>query len=309
VTGHLHLLAYVADSTNRLSHVHLPWLVAGLTLQATSLSLRAFAWRNIIRGAYPDRKVPVIGIGAAYIAGVAANSVLPAKGGELVKVGAARLQIERSEAATLGASLGVLGAFDLLVGTAITAAVLLTDSVPGLDPARLLSIPPWVLPALVVAVVATALASRAPRLRRSLAALRQAVVASLAVVRRPRRYALGVAVPQLAAWGCRIGVAASLLAAFGLRPTLSSAAVVVVAGGLAGLVPGSPGGLGAQQVLLVYALGATAAAGSIVAFSLGMQVALVALQVLLGIGASMIAMRVAHPIRAVRALRAQSAAA
>jgi uncharacterized membrane protein YbhN (UPF0104 family) len=156
----------------------------------------------------------------------------------------------------------------------------------------------------VLLLLGAAVASRAPRLRSRLARVRHAAVASLAIVRRPRRYAVQVALPQLAAWACRLGVAASLLAAFGLRPSLGSAAVVVVAGGLAGLVPGSPGGLGAQQVLLVYALGATAAAGSIVTFSIGMQVALMLLQVTLGIVAAMIAVRVAHPVRAVRALRA-----
>ena len=295
MTDHFHLLNYLAGSTQRLSHVDLPWLLAGLALQATSLGLRGFAWRNIVRGAYPDRRVPAIGIGAAYVAGVAANADLPAKAGELVKVGAARLQVERSEAATLAATLGVLSVLDLVVGSVITTVVLFTGAVPGLDPSRLLSIPGWAVPALAVIAIAAAAASRAPRLRRALATVRRGVAASLAIVRQPRRYALEVAAPQLAA--------------FGLRPTLGSAAIVVVAGGLAGLMPGSPGGLGAQQVVLVYALGATAAAGSIVAFSLGMQMALMALQVILGVGAAMIAVRIAHPIRAVRALRALSAAA
>jgi uncharacterized membrane protein YbhN (UPF0104 family) len=307
VTDDVHLLSDIAGSTARLSHVDLRWLLAGLALQATSLALRGFAWRNIVRGAYPDRRVPVVGIGAAYVAGVAANSILPAKGGELVKIGGARLQVERSEATTLAASLGVLSIFDLCIGLLITTAVLLTGAVPGLDPARMLSIPGWVVPAVVLLLLGAAVASRAPRLRRRLDGVRHAAVASLAIVRRPRAYAVQVALPQLAAWACRLGVAASLLAAFGLRPSPGSAAVVVVAGGLAGLVPGSPGGLGAQQVLLVYALGATAAAGSIVTFSIGMQVALMLLQVALGIVAAMIAVRVAHPLRAVRALRALTA--
>ncbi len=309
MTADIHLLDALAGSTQRLSHVALPWLLAGMALQATSLGLRGFAWRNIVRGAYPDRRVPVVGMGAAYVAGVAANAVLPAKAGELVKIGAARLQVERSEAATLAASLGVLSALDLVVGSIITTVVLFTGAVPGLDPSRLLSIPGWAVPALAAVAVAVVVASRAPRLRGALATVRHGISASLAIVRQPRRYALEVAAPQLAAWVCRLGVAGSLLAAFGLRPTLGSAAIVVVAGGLAGLMPGSPGGLGAQQVVLVYALGATAAAGSIVAFSLGMQMALMGLQVILGVGAAMIAVRVAHPVRAVRALRALSAEA
>jgi len=301
------VFAAIAGSAQRLSHIHLPWLMLGLGLQVASLAFRAFAWRNIVRGAYPDRRVPTLGMGAAYVAGVAANCLLPAKGGELVKIGGARLQVERSDSATLAASLGVLGLLDLCIGSAITLTVLFTGAVPGLDPGRLLSAPGWAVPAAVAVVAAIAVAGRVPAARRLLAKLRGAAVASTAVVRQPRVYAVRVALPQVAAWGCRIGVAASLLAAFGLRPTPASAAVVVVAGGLAGLVPGSPGGLGAQQLLLVYALGATAAAEQIVTFSVGMQLALTLLQVALGIGAAMIAMRVAHPLRAVRALRAQLA--
>lgn len=307
MTDDLQVFDAIAGSAQRLSHIHLPWLMAGLALQVASLALRSFAWRNIVRGAYPDRRVPALGMGAAYVAGVAANCILPAKAGELVKIGGARLQVEGSDAPTLAASLGVLGVLDLCIGFSITLTVLLSGAVPGLDPARLVSAPGWAVPVAVAALGAIAVAARVPRARRLLTRLRQAAVASTAVVRQPRVYALRVALPQVAAWACRIGVAASLLAAFGLRPTPASAAVVVVAGGLAGLVPGSPGGLGAQQLLLVYALGATAAAEQIVAFSVGMQLALTLLQVVLGIAAAMIAVRVAHPVRAVRALRAQLA--
>jgi hypothetical protein len=309
VTDHIRLLDAISGSAQRLSHIHLPWLMLGLALQAASLGLRGYAWRNIVRGAYPDRHVPAVGLGAAYVAGVAANCVLPAKAGELVKIGGARLQVERSEATTLAASLGVLSLFDLCVGLLITVTVLLTGAVPGLDPARALAAPGWALPAAVALLAAAVVTARVPAARRLAARLRGSVVTATAVMRRPREYVLSVALPQSAAWACRLGVAASLLAAFGLRPTPGSAAVVVVAGGLAGLVPGSPGGLGAQQLLLVYALGATAAAGSIVTFSLGMQLALMVLQVGLGVGAAMIAVRVTHPLRAVRALRAQAAAA
>lgn len=307
MTDDIRLLDALTGSAQRLSHMHVGWLVLGLALQASSLGLRGFAWRNIVRGAYPGRRVPVVGIGAAYVAGVAANCVLPAKAGELLKIGGARLQVERSDTATLAGSLGVLSLLDLCIGTGITVTVLLTGAVPGLDPTRILSAPGWAVPVALAALAAAVVASRVPPARRLAARLRSAAVAATAVLRRPREYALRVALPQAAAWACRLGVAASLLAAFGLRPTPGSAAVVVVAGGLAGLVPGSPGGLGAQQLLLVYALGATAAAGSIVTFSVGMQLALTLLQVVLGIGAAMVAVRVANPLRAVRALRAQAA--
>lgn len=294
------LVAHLARAVQDLAQVRWPWLLAGLVLQTLSLGLRATAWRNIIAAAYPDRRVPRLGIGAAYVLGVAANGVFPAKVGEVAKVAVARLQVERSETSALVASLGVLSGFDLLVGTVITLAVVLSGVVPGLAPSAMLSAPQWALPGLAAALLVVLVASRSRWGRAGLRRLMVGVSSSLAIVRTPRAYLTRVAIPQTLAWFCRIGVAASLLAAFGLHPSIASAAVIVVAGGLAGLLPGTPGGLGPQQILLVYALGATAAADKIVAFSVGMQLSVMALQLVLGTAALMIAVRIAHPLRAFR---------
>jgi uncharacterized membrane protein YbhN (UPF0104 family) len=112
-----------------------------------------------------------------------------------------------------------------------------------------------------------------------------------------------VAVLQLVSWVCRIAVAGCLLAAFGLPATVQAAAVVVIAGSLAGLMPASPGGLGAEQVLVAYALGGSAATGQIVTFALGAQLAVIGLQIMLGVLAAMVMMRILHPARAISAVR------
>ena len=50
------------------------------------------------------------------------------------------------------------------------------------------------------------------------------------ILRTPRRYAIAVAVPQLAGWACRVGAAAFFLEAFGIPGTLRNALLVMVVG-------------------------------------------------------------------------------
>jgi uncharacterized membrane protein YbhN (UPF0104 family) len=157
-----------------------------------------------------------------------------------------------------------------------------------------------VLLALGIVAVAVVVCLVARRLSRRLHGLRDRLVQGLAVMRSPRRYLLDVAPLQLAAWVCRLGAAMFLLAAFGLPATLSAALLVLVVGSMANAAP-VPGGLGTHQLALAYALHATASTTTIVAFSVGMQVAFTALNVAMGVTALMIALRTFRPMAAVRA--------
>jgi uncharacterized membrane protein YbhN (UPF0104 family) len=298
------IVADFASAPARLAGVSLPLLAAGLGFQALGLVLRGLAWRNILRAAHPDRRVPAGAVIGAYVTGVAANGILPAKGGEVAKVVLARRAVRGSSTPTIVAALGVLSLFDAVVGLAIIAALIATGTVPGMSPGRLVSVDPRLAAAGAAALLVLGAAiGLSSGLHRRLRRAAGQAVSSLAVLRSPGTYVRTVAGLQAAAWGCRLGVAATLLDAFGIRPTPATAATVVVLGGLAGLVPGAPGGLGSQQLVLAYALGATAATASIVVFSVGMQVAIASFQVVLGLGALMLVLRVAHPLRAVRELR------
>ena len=75
----------------------------------------------------------------------------------------------------------------------------------------------------------------------------------LRIVRQPGRYACTVLPFQIVAWACRIGVVWLVLAAFGIRTSLATAALVVVLNGASTFVP-VPGGAGTQQVLATFAL-------------------------------------------------------
>jgi hypothetical protein len=93
-----------------------------------------------------------------------------------------------------------------------------------------------------------------------------------------------------------------MLAAFGVPATLPIAGLVVVASGMSTLVPATPGGAGAQQLLVVVALQQVASAASALSFSIGMQVGVTLVNTAIGILAMTLVFRTMRPA-ALRALR------
>ena len=92
-----------------------------------------------------------------------------------------------------------------------------------------------------------------------------------------------VALPQLVDWTVRVGTAYALLAAFGLPTAVRYALLVVVIDSVSTALPFTPGGIGAQQGLLVFALGGAATSGQVLAFSIGAQAVILAFNVVLGL--------------------------
>lgn len=268
------------------------WLAIALGLQLTNLGFRALAWRNVLTAAYPSARIRLVDVGAAYAAGVALNAYTPARAGEALKVALLRLRLPGTSIPTIAASSSVILLFDALMGGALLAAAWafgVVPSVPRPSPATALAV-------VAVLTLAAAVLRRSSRLR---AHLRRGG----AILGSPRAYARGVVLPQLGAWACRLGVAFSLLAAFGLPATLPFAAVVVVAGGLSTLVPATPGGAGTQQLLVVYALHTAVSAASALSFSIGMQVGITLVNTIVGIAGLALLLGTLRPTAVRAALR------
>ena len=295
MSGATHMLATVGD---RLAGADLRLVLVALVLHVANHVLRSVAWRGVVSAAYPEQRVRFLPVLTAYAGGVALNAVAPARGGDAVKVGLVRAAVPGSTVATVAATLSVLVALDIAIGTALMLAVGLTGAVPldlggGVD--RAVAAAPVALGVLALAGVAGFLLRH--RLRTLGARLRQGG----AVLRTPGRYLHAVAVPQVGAWCCRVGVVLCLLAAFGLPATVPLAALVMVVGGASTVVPLTPGGAGTQQVLLALALSHTASAAAVVSFSLAMQASVTVINALLGLAAAMAVCRTARPLTAVRA--------
>ena len=92
-------------------------LAIALVFHLANHGLRSLAWRNVLAAAYPDRRVGLLPVMAAYAAGVALNAIAPARGGDATKVALVRAQIPGSSQVTVAATMPVLMVFDMLAGT------------------------------------------------------------------------------------------------------------------------------------------------------------------------------------------------
>lgn len=289
------------SASDRFGQLDGRFLLPALVLQLMTLVFRALAWRGVLVAAYPGRRISALSVGGAYAAGVAMNAFTPARGGELAKVLIARRRIQGSTVPTLAASLTVVLLADALIGGVLVCTLWVTGVLPVLPP------PPGPMAleaaALGLAVV-TAVAALAYRLRpEQIRHVARRAMQGLRIVRQPARYACTVLPFQLAAWSSRIGVVWLVLAAFGIRASLATAALVVVLNGASTLVP-VPGGAGTQQVLAAYALQGAVSAATAVSFSLGMQLGVTAVNVTVGLVAMMLLFRTVRPAGAVRSARA-----
>ena len=124
-----------------------------------------------------------------------------------------------------------------------------------------------------------------------------------ALLSEPRRFLREAVTWQAGAWLARVAVAFAALHAFGLPASLLDAVLVVVVTGLAGVIPFLPGGVGAQQAMLVYALRKTASAASVVTFGVGMQLGVTLVDLTVGVIALLITFRTLALRNALRASR------
>lgn len=283
----------------RLADVDLRLAAVALAFQLGNLVLRALAWRNVLAAAYPDRRVPILSVGAAYAAGVGLNAYVPARAGEALKIALVRMRLPGSSVATIAASSTVLVLFDLVLGLVLVLAAAAAGMLPAPDV-------PASAPLLAAAAIALAavLALVARQARGRLSRLRGQLAQGGSILRTPALYLRRVAAVQAAAWACRGAVVYFLLLAFGLPATPAVAALVVIASGLSTVVPLTPGGVGTQQALLVLVLHETVSTASALSFSVGMQVAITTANTLVALAALMLLFRTLTPTTALRAARA-----
>jgi uncharacterized membrane protein YbhN (UPF0104 family) len=293
------MIQLFAAVVQRFGEVDVRLAALALCFHLANHVLRSVAWRNVLAAAYPDRRVRLLDIGAAYAIGVALNAVLPGRGGDAAKVMLARSRIPGSSVPTIAATMSVIVLFDMLAATLLVLVVCLTGAVPF---APSLPAPSAVaLLAVVVVVLAVVVgALAAPRVASRLRMLRQRIAQGGAILRMPRRYARQVVLVQAGAWTCRIAVVFFLLAAFQLPASVPTAGLVMVVAGLSTLVPLTPGGAGTQQAMLAYALRQTVSAAGAVSFSVGMQAGVTVVNALLGVVAAMVAFRTLRPLAAAR---------
>jgi uncharacterized membrane protein YbhN (UPF0104 family) len=247
------------------------------------------AWRNSIAAAYPEQEVPWPSIYGAYVSAVGVNAVLPARGGDAVKLYLAHRSVPDSTYATLAATLAVLAIFDatmatLIFGYALTLGVLpglgVLPHLPGFD-FRWVGQSPELAIVLGLALVIFGIFGGywlRFRVHDFKDHLRQGVV----IVRDRRRYLREIAAWQAGDWLLRFVAIWFFLDAFGIEQTVRNVLLVQVTQSLATLVPVSPGGIGTEQAFIVYVFDRAVSTSRLLSFSVGMKLTLVATNVAVG---------------------------
>jgi uncharacterized membrane protein YbhN (UPF0104 family) len=261
--------------------------IALLCLLAMQLA-RAWAWRNVLKAAYPEQRIPYLGVAASYLAGAGINAIVPAHAGDVTKVFLVKRQIPDSSYPAVTSSFLVQTVFDTSVGILVLLYAITQGLLPPLPqipklPAFEISFwaenPKWFFIALGVTLLAIAIGIYylAHHVRRFWARVRQGLV----ILTEPRRYLREVFAWQGIGWLFRFAAFWFFLEAFGIGGSVGSVMLVMSCQAIANVVPFTPGGAGAQQALLVATLeGPTRTA--VLSFSVGTQIAMAAWSAVLG---------------------------
>jgi uncharacterized membrane protein YbhN (UPF0104 family) len=268
------------------------WSALGLALvcHAIKLLFRARAWQNIVRAAYPAARLRYRHAVGAYVAGVGVNSVLPARGGDVVKVYLVKHRTEGSTYPTLASTLVVETIFDFFVAGALmiwalSIGVLPTHQVyariPTVDWKFFLLHERATLIGLGLLAGAGVIAFFWARIR--VEKFWSRVRLGFTILGDRQRFATGVLVPQTISWGFRIATLYFFLQAFHVHASIHNALLVQVVDSLATLFPATPGGAGTKQGLIVYLFrGQAISRALLLAFSVGMNIAITVTNLVLG---------------------------
>jgi uncharacterized protein (TIRG00374 family) len=275
-----------------LAAVHWGALLLGLLFFGLNLTLRSRAFFNSLRAAYPAVSFQWRRIWGAYWAAVGFNNVVPARGGEIIKLFLTRSSIPGSSYPTVAAAFFVESIFDVCVGVLVLVFAFTQGVFPKPPDFSKLSsfdisylaehflFTLFLITALaILGIVAFALLS--VRVRAFWARVRQGVT----ILSDRRRYLREVAALQALAWVCRFTAFWFLLEAFRVGGSVQNVLLVFAVNQVAGAVPFTPGGAGVQQALLVKVFTGAAPTAVVAAYSVGQQIAIATFTALVGLGA------------------------
>ncbi|HVW48580.1 MAG TPA: lysylphosphatidylglycerol synthase transmembrane domain-containing protein [Solirubrobacterales bacterium] len=292
-----HFFDAATEFFRHLSEVH--WSQFGLALLCLlGMQLaRAWAWRHVLKAAYPGKRIGFTRLSAAYLAGAGINAVIPAHAGDVTKVFLVKRQIPDSSYPAVTSSYIVQTVFDTSVGILVLLYAIsqgLLPPLPELPHLPAFEVSFWAnhpktlaitVVALIVAIV-VAVMLLAKRVRRFWARVKQGLV----ILTRPRDYMKQVFAWQGVGWLCRFAAFWFFLEAFGLQGSIGNVMLVMSVQAIANIVPFTPGGAGAQQALLVATLHGPSRA-AVLSFSVGTQIAMAAWSVVLGFAAIFLVFR------------------
>jgi uncharacterized membrane protein YbhN (UPF0104 family) len=234
---------------------------------------------------------------AAVFAGAGVNAIIPARSGDAVRVVLAKRSVKGSSYATIASTIVLLSLFDFVVATCLVAWAAITGQLPkvlgpSFDFGWAFHNPGTLLKgvAIVLAVALVVLLWYAERI----GDFRRRLTQGFAILKDRRAYFRKVAFWQGIDWCLRFVAILFFLRAFHLPSTFHNALLVQVSAGLASLLPISPSGIGTEQAFLLYLLRDQASRTALLAFSVGMRITIIVVNLVLGFTALFVTLRTVH---------------
>jgi uncharacterized membrane protein YbhN (UPF0104 family) len=273
-------------------------LLLAILCHLAKTAARGRAWRNIIAAAYPQIRIPFRTVLGSYVAGVGVNAIIPARGGDVLRLFLVKHRVGGVTYPTLGSTLVVEAVFDTVVALLLLFWALQLGALPGLDVIPRLPGIDWLwlfqnpqVAAVVTAIVAVAAFVFGVWASKHIDAFRARVAQGFAVMRSPRRYLTTVATWQAIDWAFRLATIYFFLRAFGIAANVENALLVQVTQSLASILPLTPSGIGTEQALLAYVLRGEAPTTALLSFSVGMRLVLIVVNVAIGFAAIALMLR------------------
>ncbi len=264
-----------------LAHIHWLPLLIGLASFGTYLTIRSRAYYNVLRAAYPGERFEFRRIWGAYVAAYGFNNVVPARGGDVMKLFLIKTSVPNSTYPAIASSFFVEAVFDLTMAIPILTFAFTQGAFPkppdfsklhAFDLSFLASHPQFTLflTTLIAILVLVAFAVLSRRVKAFWARVKQGVT----ILFDRNRYIREVWLVQFVGWLFRFTAFWFLLDAFGVGGSVHNVLLVLGINAIASLMPFTPGGAGVQQALLIKVFSGTAASATVAAYSVGQQIAI-----------------------------------
>jgi uncharacterized membrane protein YbhN (UPF0104 family) len=282
----------VGDFFDQLASISWGALLVGLLCFGVYLSIRSRAFYNVLRAAYPTEPIEFKRIWGAYIAAYGFNNIVPARGGDVIKLFLTKTSVPNSTYSAIGAAFFVEAGFDATMGVFILTFAFSQGVFPkppdfsklnAFDLSFFASHPRFLL--FVLTLVAFLGLVAFARLSTTVKAFWSRVRQGLTIIFDRRRYVREVWAVQLVAWCFRFAAFWFLLDAFHIGGSVRNVLLVLGVNAVAAIVPFTPGGAGVQQAFLVKVFAGTATGATVAAYSVGQQIAIALFSLAVGFAA------------------------
>jgi uncharacterized membrane protein YbhN (UPF0104 family) len=284
---------------SNLASVNLGPLLLAMLAFVAYLTLRSRASFNILRAAYPDTKFRWLDIWGAYFAGYGFNSVIPARGGDVIRAFLTKTSVPGSSYPAVAATFAVELIFDVVMGSLMLTFAFTQGAfpkppdfskIPAFDLQFFAGHPKFTLFFLTFLGVATLVLFAVLSVR--IQAFWRRVRQGFTILYDRPRYLREVFGVQLAGWGFRFTAFWFMLEAFNVGGSVKNVLLVLGVNAVGAAVPFTPQGAGVTQALLVKVFSGTAKGATVAAYSVGQQIAIAALTFAIGFASLVFIFRV-----------------